>query len=404
MKSPESSQNQQKPAETKPLTPLQLADCKTGFSGGAAGMICAPPSGGHVRIVGDDRHSYCYHVMSRTAGGDYLFGDQEKEAFLRIMWRMARFSGIKILTYCLMDNHFHLLIRVPSRVKFNAKFEAYESHGRPDERPSQTKLQGEERLIDHLRTLYSKAYISQLRAELAHMRANGMERYADEQLTKYKERFCNLEKFVKELKERYSRWYNKTHGRRGALWMGRYKSVLVESTNKLAEHETGEDFTALHAIAAYIDLNPVRAGVVSDPKDYRWCGYAAALAGSKRCRYGLCEVMRVAQTSWHKNAHRYRLWLIEDAAVTDENAKSQLENERAREGKISPAELLRHKIKYFTDGVAIGGKAFINNQFRTHRKKFGKKRKQGAKAITSAGQPAESPSKLYSLRGFRGTS
>ncbi|MBK1790195.1 hypothetical protein JIN82_04695, partial [Persicirhabdus sediminis] len=107
MKSPEPLQNQQKPVASKPLTPLQLADCKTGFSGGAAGMICAPPSGGHVRIVGDDRHSYCYHVMSRTAGGDYLFGDQEKEAFLRIMWRMARFSGIKILTYCLMDNHFH---------------------------------------------------------------------------------------------------------------------------------------------------------------------------------------------------------------------------------------------------------------------------------------------------------
>ncbi|MBK1792495.1 transposase [Persicirhabdus sediminis] len=396
MKTPQSAQNQEEPAEVEPLTPLQLADCKTGFSGGNAGMICAAPSGGHVRIVGDPQHSYCYHVMSRTTGGDFLFGDQEKEAFLKIMWRQARFSGIKILTYCIMDNHFHLLIRVPSREKFNAKFEAYESKGRYEERPSQASEDGEERLLDHLRTLYSKAYVNQLRAELAHMRANGMARYADEQIEKFKARFCNLEIFVKELKARYTRWFNKTKGRSGTLWMGRYKSVMVESSNKRAEHETGEDFTALHTIAAYIDLNPVRAGIVDDPKDYRWCGYSAALAGSKRCRYGLCEVMRVPQTSWQKHGHRYRIWLLEDAAVTNEKAKSKLEKAKANGGKLGLAEIFQHKVKYFSDGLAIGGKSFINQQFKIHRKSFGAKRQEGAKSI----QLENSTEALYSLRRF----
>jgi putative transposase len=36
---------------------------------------------------------------------------------------------------------------------------------------------------------------------------------------------------------------------------------------------------ALTTMAAYIDLNLVRAGIVGDPKDYRWCGYGAAVAG-----------------------------------------------------------------------------------------------------------------------------
>ena len=44
-------------------------------------------------------------------------------------------------------------------------------------------------------------------------------------------------------------------------------------------------------MAAYIDLNPVRAGMVDDPKDYRWCSYAEAVAGKKRSREGLQRVM-----------------------------------------------------------------------------------------------------------------
>ena len=48
---------------------------------------------------------------------------------------------------------------------------------------------------------------------------------------------------------------------------------------------------ALIATAAYIDLNPVRAGIVDDPKDYRWCSYGEAVAKVKRSREGLQRVM-----------------------------------------------------------------------------------------------------------------
>ena len=51
----------------------------------------------------------CYHVMSRTVNGEFLLGSLEKEAFRRMMWRMSQFSGVEILTYALMDNHFHTL-------------------------------------------------------------------------------------------------------------------------------------------------------------------------------------------------------------------------------------------------------------------------------------------------------
>jgi hypothetical protein len=73
---------------------------------------------------------------------------------------------------------------------------------------------------------------------------------------------------LKELKLRVTFYMNKRLGRTGTLWEGRYKSVLV-----------GDCAQALLTISAYIDLNPVRAGLVSNPGDYRWCGYAEAVAG-----------------------------------------------------------------------------------------------------------------------------
>jgi hypothetical protein len=48
---------------------------------------------------------------------------------------------------------------------------------------------------------------------------------------------------------------------------------------------------ALATIAAYIDLNPVRAGIVSDPKDYRWGGYAEATGGGRLSRKGTADRM-----------------------------------------------------------------------------------------------------------------
>ena len=72
-------------------------------------------------LVDSAKTSACYHVMSRTAGGEMIFGDTEKEAFRLLLWKMTRFSGIQILTYAVMGNHFHLLVSVPNQEKFVAR-------------------------------------------------------------------------------------------------------------------------------------------------------------------------------------------------------------------------------------------------------------------------------------------
>ena len=65
----------------------------------------------------------------------------------------------------------------------------------------------------------------------------------------------------------YAKWFNLAHRRCGTLWEGRYKSCLVDSE------------TYLLACHRYIELNPVRAWMVSDPADYLWSSYRANALG-----------------------------------------------------------------------------------------------------------------------------
>ena len=203
-------------------------------------------------MLGTRPREHCYHVMSRTCGGAVFFDDVEKEALRRLLWKMSEFCGLRLLTYCVMGNHFHALVQVPVKEEWMRQFEG---------------AVGENRLFEHLGLLYSRAFLEDLRDEIAQMRKDGREAAVAERLGEFTRRLCDLSVFVKEVKERFSRWYNKRHERKGTLWMDRFKSVLVEGGHR------DDSPDALRTMAAYIDLNPVRAKLVEDPAEYRWSGY-----------------------------------------------------------------------------------------------------------------------------------
>jgi putative transposase len=71
-----------------------------------------------------------------------------------------------------------------------------------------------------------------------------------------------LPQMMQALGRRYVRWFNQSQGRTGTLWEGRYKSTLIQTDRYLL------------ACMAYIDLNPVRAGLVEHPRDYPWSSHA----------------------------------------------------------------------------------------------------------------------------------
>lgn len=232
-----------------------------------------------------------FHAISHTGTGNRaVFLDHlDKEVLQGLMRSVAKFCDITILTHCVMGNHFHILLKVPSREKLLKRFEGQ---------------QGEARLIKHLRSHYSKQHLEELQHQLAERRRMGQTRKAQQLLASYTNRMADIGHYMKQLKERFSRLHNRRHGRRGALWAPRFLSRQVLAGKRFPQEQ-------LKLIAAYIDLAPVRAGLVENPADYRWSGFGAAMDGDAVAQAGLCTLMKCPSDAWDESvAAAYGEWLV----------------------------------------------------------------------------------------------
>ena len=169
------------------------------------------------RLINKDETTV-YHVMSRTALDGFPLRDVEKDFMLDLIRRFSKLYFVEILGFCLMGNHFHILVRMFPEHKFTDEDikKRYEAFYRSD-------------------SLFAAGWIPSLREKLA-----------------------SLSEFVREIKVGFTRYFNKRHQRRGYFWGDRFKSVIVEN---------GE--TLINCLA-YIDLNPLRAALVDRPEAYRW--------------------------------------------------------------------------------------------------------------------------------------
>nr|WP_246044522.1 transposase [Pontiella sulfatireligans] len=309
--------------------------------------------------------------MSRVVNRDYIFGDEEKEFFRRTMRRLEAFMGVRVLTYAIMSNHWHILLEVPPM----------------------TELSDDE-LHRRIKAFYSKQRANVIMQEYervtAYAQQTGNSAWLDEWREKYTSRMGDLSIFVKELKERFSKWYNRKNNRKGTLWEERFKSVLVENSDHV-----------IATMATYIELNPVRAGLVEDPRDYRFCGYAEAVAGGAEARKGIEQILHMhgQQASWRKLAAQYRIHLFCTGEETSERPgvnPEKMQQVIEAGGELSTYELMRCRVRYFNDGVALGSKLFIEEVFEQHRSWFGEKRKSGARKIRGSGLED-----LFSMRDLR---
>jgi putative transposase len=282
-----------------------------------------------------------YHCVSRVVEGRPLFhtlspGSAEAEYFVHLMRYLERACGIQVLTYALMSNHFHILCKVPERREL-----------------SDTEL------LAHIEAGYGPERRRQVAEQLAARTEEGSSGDAGNELRdRYLNRLFDVSVFIKELKGRFAQWYNRRHHRYGVLWAERFKSVLIEQGQ------------ALSAVAAYIDLNPLRAGLCEDPEDYRYSGYAEAVAkNSTKAKYALAEALGFdPETHWREICREYRKLLFR-TGTSASKASATIDLERAHEvveqqhGEIPLTELLRCRVRYFTDGGILGSRAFVQDQF-----------------------------------------
>jgi putative transposase len=351
-----------------------------------------------------------YHCVSRVVDRRFVFGQDEKEKLRTFMRMYENFSGNRVLAYCFMCNHIHLLVEIT----------AMPAGGLSDEE-----------LLGRLKWIQTEAQVAVVARELAEARkvvSEGRARDGADYVRAIHERFTwrmhDLSQFMQGFLQRYTLWHNRRTKRRGHLWEERFKSVIVE------------DGVAAKTMAAYIDLNPVRAGIVKNPEAYRWSSYGEAIGGGaqgngKKARAGLVRAMRAHKgvaadaALWTKDvAIEYRKILLAGAGERVEKrveqsgamkritkrkglAKEQLdaekrrllEAEEKRMGELPFGRMLRCRVRYFTDGAVIGSREFVNAAFASARERFGAKRKDGARSMRGSGSGAKGL--LWTARDLR---
>ena len=344
-----------------------------------------------------------YHAITRTSRGEFLFGDLEKDRMRKMIWQMADFCGVEVLTYAVMSNHVHIVVRVPVK----ESVESGEGKGIPVVAGADVLVTNAE-VLRRYGVLYGKSAMQEAERNLAAAGDEIWQVFRD----KYLPMMHDLSWFMRLLKQRFARWFNAFHKTFGTLWAERFTSVIVEGEGE-----------ALLATCAYVDLNPVRARLVSDPKDYRWSGYGEAVGGLAKARTGLARAAweegsgqftkdelawkfhQKAAGSWKSVQARYRLILYAVGQLPKtKNGRAQgvisVSDGRVVQvanGDLPWAVALRDRVRYFSRGGVLGTTEFVDRVFELKRTHFPATRKDGARKMGDGIWGA-----MRSLRELRG--
>ncbi len=276
----------------------------------------------HPRLKPDYRDTW-HHCYNRAVGtsDDRPFGDAEKEQFVRILHRVAGLYAVRIVAYQVMSNHFHLLLQSPA------------DPPSPDETCRRYAA-----FHDGKRKLQPDSKMCQV----------------------WQGRLRDVSWCLRHLQHLCTAWYNRSRPvrRRGPLWAGRFKNTVLDSGH------------ALWACWTYIERNPVRAGMVADPADYRFCSYGVWV-----------------QTGQHPFAEAFTQTLIPalPLAVREPDAvRTALRQEFARlaaeDAKALPAVAeavvaaaaaeppfaltAQRRMRHWVDGLVIGSELFVRETMR----------------------------------------
>jgi len=287
-------------------------------------------------IIRDEKS--VYHVISRTALDGFPFGALEKEKFVSILKRFARIYFTEILGYAVLDNHVHILVKMLPERNYSD---------------------------EEIKMRYMACYGDDAKFPLG-------------RIGHFRRKWASLSEFIKEVKQTFSRYYNKAKGRRGTLWGERFKSVIVEKGDAL-----------IHFLA-YIDLNAVRAGIVKRPEDYRWCslGYHSQTGNTDNflsTDFGIVEFNDVDEK---ERFRRYRRYVYEAGALARADGKRSqviekdiVTAERENNFEITRTERFINRTRYFTDSGIIGTRAFVAKNYQRFKHMFQSKHEKIPKPI-----------------------
>ena len=292
-----------------------------------------------IKEICSDQAVY-YLVTNRIAGGRMLFRDKEKSMLKKLLFAGSAKLSYQVIDYVFMDNHFHLLIKIP-----------------PTESMDDVELLKRYRL---------------------HKQNEEITFINSAQRDDFREKIHDISFVIGNFEQRFVQWFNKEHSSWGRLFGQRFDSEMIE---------VSAQSDSLLRVMAYISLNPVRAGIVTDPKDFFFCGYADRLAGGS---VGDCDndffdlFCRGIEAEGDKDyRHRGTYFFAENEKRKHfrdlfraymlglrryKNADSKTVREYLLTESNTPPEALRwddlfiHKCRFFTKCLVIGSETFVREK------------------------------------------
>ena len=225
----------------------------------------------------------CYHLVSRVAHRAYFLDDEEKGRFVDLLRRVEFFCCVKVLAYCCMSNHIHVFMylegeRELSEDEILARVNALYRGSRLEEALGEWKaLKGE---ADGARSRFG---------------GSGLRSAFGDLLAAYRRRMFHPSEFMKTLKQNMTMSFNSRRDHTGTIWEGRFY-----------DKRSNPDAKSMSAQAAYVDCNPAEAGICRDPAEYKWCSWAAAVAGDEHARDMYRFVYGGVADGWRETARLHR--------------------------------------------------------------------------------------------------
>lgn len=269
-----------------------------------------------------------YHLTSRTTLEGFPIIDEDKDQLLSIIFNLCKVYFVDILGFCVMGNHFHLIIRMNT---------------------DDTKASNKE-----IMKRYSKHFGEECEVD-------------QQQVDAFRQRIGNLGLLLKDIKQNFTRHFNKRSNKRGFFWGDRFKSVIVE-----------EGFPLINSLA-YIDLNPVRARLVGKPEEYKWntLGYLTQNGSENnliRTDLWMDDWKNLSQDG---TVSKYKEFIYETGAMSiDLSSISDSELTKRKRVKGDPlvrAATFSRRCRYFTDSGVLGSHDFVKEMFERVKHSLGSK-------------------------------
>jgi REP element-mobilizing transposase RayT len=264
-----------------------------------------------------------YHLMNRLRGrrGSHPLNDADRERGMRFLTRLSEYYLLEIVSACWMGNHFHIVLYAPSEEELPPSPEIASRHN----------------------AFYSDSPLRRISPS------------DEESCLRIGRNMVDISRFMRDYQQQYARHYNRIRGCRGHVWGDRFKSVILDRRD------------ALWAVVKYVELNPVRAGLASNPADYRHCSWGwKSGSGTHPFEAWFVKHMRFAlgvEGSALDTEGLYAVFRGElERTIANESGASEDEMRRrvaaAKRGESIPLRFLR-RTRHWSDGGIIGSKEFV---------------------------------------------